>query len=345
MSLMAPDPIAPGSSEEFLLSLIRNGRRLQQPQLPNYTSPALPDAIADTPEAFRDNQVIDEARAAAAAKNCSLVENKCMIPFIPTGFDASSPTLGVLWYGGALVDPRSYAPLARRLATRYGLPVLIPIFDRDIAFVSCSTGRIEIARQVLPNVEKWILVGHSFGGTAAMADLWEIVSNETSQLSQMGGLVLLGSDVNPDLGCGPINFSKSELPMATVTASNDRILNRTRWEDNRWNLPQNGTFFLDILDGNHGGFGSYNYSERTPLLGQVDGPMLIAPAVQFDLTTAAVAQVASRSGVPLPTVSYESQPNCSSTSGAVITASLLWTENRGPWAAVLLVGMFIRHFF
>ena len=94
------------------------GRWLQPPNIPNYTSPPLPDAVQATPAAYRNDEVIDAARAAAAAGNCSTAdgENRCHIPFRPPSelFDEQDDPskVGVIFYGGALVDPRAYSPIA-----------------------------------------------------------------------------------------------------------------------------------------------------------------------------------------------------------------------------------------
>jgi Alpha/beta hydrolase family len=186
---------------------------------------------------------------------------------------------------------------------------VIPIFAGDIPFTPCSTGRVPVAASMYPTVQKWVLAGHSFGGTAAVSDLYSILyangtaASESESLREaMGGLVLLASDAGPLKGCGSNNFSDTDLPMALVRGQNDQILNMTRWEADVVNVPPNTTFLLEIMGGNHGGFGSYNTTERVEVLGpaQIDGPLLIDPAVQWDLTVAAIAHVASRSGVPLP---------------------------------------------
>jgi hypothetical protein len=98
------------------LRLFDAGRRrwLQQPNIPNYTSPPLEDAIQATPEAYRSDDVIGAARAAAAAGNCTTDGNRCHIPFSPPSefYEPESSQVGVIFYGGGLVDPRSYSPIA-----------------------------------------------------------------------------------------------------------------------------------------------------------------------------------------------------------------------------------------
>eukprot|EP00562_Extubocellulus_spinifer_P033478 CAMPEP_0178686194 /NCGR_PEP_ID=MMETSP0699-20121125/3791_1 /TAXON_ID=265572 /ORGANISM="Extubocellulus spinifer, Strain CCMP396" /LENGTH=327 /DNA_ID=CAMNT_0020331007 /DNA_START=27 /DNA_END=1007 /DNA_ORIENTATION=+ len=271
-----------------------------QPSIPDYTSPPLDDAVAATPEAYRDDDVIGAFRTMAAAGNCttgSSTTDRCHIPFVPPSDSFDQPgTVGVILYCGGLVDPRSYAPLARRLADRYGLPVVIPVFDADVAlsFGVCDSGRLRLAQAEFTNVAKWVLVGHSLGGLAAMVDAWTYRDDPT-----VGGLAMLASYLNDGLGCGESDFSTTSLPMAGVTASNDLIINQTNAELYK-PLYSNETLFVDVYGGNHALFGSYDDSERKPLLGQVDGEPIIPPAVQWDLTVAAIFHVASRTGVDLP---------------------------------------------
>ena len=307
-----------------------------QPSLPDYTSPPLDDALSATPQAYRDDEIIDEFRSMAAAGNCttgSSSTDRCHIPFVPPAdaFDQPGGEVGVILYCGALVDPRGYAPLARLLADRYGLPVVIPVFDADVAlsFGSCDTGRIPLAQAEFGNVEKWVLVGHSLGGLAAMVDAWTYRDDPA-----LGGLVMLGSYLNNDLGCGDTDFSPTSLPMADVTASNDLIMNQTNAELFK-RLYSNDTLFVNIYGGNHALFGSYDYSERKPLLGQVDGEALIPPAVQWDLTVAAIYHVASRTGVDLPQKLEGAQ--CPPDTSAAASLSSSWL-----WVALLSISMFCR---
>jgi len=132
-------------------------------------------------------------------------------------------------------------------------------------------------------------------GVAAMVDMWNHWNNTNDE--SVAGLVLLAADIQA-VGCGDIDFSDSNLPMAQILASNDGVLNKTRTDQNRFR-NSNATFFMDIYGANHASFGAYNDSKRFDLLGQVDGEQLIPSEVVWDLTAAAIANVASRS-VPLP---------------------------------------------
>lgn len=262
----------------------------------NYTSPPLPVALDATPAAFRSDDVISAARSADAIGNCTINGNRCQIPF-PT---EEWSKIGVLFYPGGLVDPRSYAPIATILNDRYGLPVVIPIFDGDSAYIweKCDSGRFDFAKAEFPHVQKWIFAGHSWGGVAAMSDLWQRLHDETT-----GGLVSLASAVYPDLPrCKGIDYSNTIVPMASLIGSLDGMVNKTQRNANKI-YHSNATFWMDDIYGaNHASFGAYNVSDRFEAIGQVEEEAMIPGYIAWDLTATAIAHVASRMGVPFPQV-------------------------------------------
>lgn len=287
------------AEDEHRVFLDLVGRKLQGPQIPDYTSPPTDFALSCTPQAYRDDAVIDAGRDAAANGTCFDDVSVCQIPFVPP--QVTSPKLGVVFYNGGLVDPRAYSPIAKELSERHGIAVVIQIFAADIAFDmnSCDSQRAKLASSLFPTVEKFALAGHSLGGIAAMADTWMSL-NDTS--TKVGGLVLLGSYIRQDFGCGEIDFSDTTIPMASVNATLDLIVNSTNFQQGQAFLPENDTFYMEVLGGNHAQFGSYDNSERGPILNQVDGNATIPESVQLDLTVSAIMHVVSRMGIPLPDV-------------------------------------------
>ena len=157
--------LAPNHLERRLDDHYRN----LQFQIPDYTSPPLPEALILVPEEYQDDEVMDEAHDLAAAGNCTIDGNRCHIPF-PASDKYEDSRVGVVFYNGGLVDPRGYAPIAKRLNALYGIPVVMPIFANDLAFTFgvCDSGRLDFAKAEFPAVKKWILAGHSFGGKANM---------------------------------------------------------------------------------------------------------------------------------------------------------------------------------
>ena len=287
-------------------------------QLPDYTSPPTEYSISLTPKGYQPDFVIDIGRNLASLGLCDEEENssKCQILFQPSGeFEPSK--LGVIFYGGALVDPRGYSPIAHQLSQRYGLPVSVPIFENDLAFdFTCNTRKVEAAGRAFPLVEKWVLAGHSVGGIAAMTDLFTILNkNDTdiggvegsynttgsSSMDDIAGLALIGSYIRQDMGCGAVDFSGMDLPAASIFADLDGVINVMNWEKGQPLLPVNDTQRINIIGGTHGHFGSYDDSERRTLLGQIDGNATIPGTLQHDMTVATIVHVASRAGLPLPT--------------------------------------------
>ncbi|CAN0097507.1 unnamed protein product, partial [Heterosigma akashiwo] len=277
----------------------------------NYTSPPTIEALEATPKEWRNGSLLAFARTADADGSCSSLDpRRCQILFAPltTSSLNTSAKIGVLFYGGALVDPRSYSPIAKSLSEKYGFAVAIPVFSKDLATIGpkCQTGRVELAAAAFPGVEKWVLGGHSMGGIAAQFDLFTAVSR--NQAEHIGGLFLLGSYVQEkddvDSSCGQVDLSMFDLPAAAVTASNDRVVDRTGWEKGKKYLPANNTFYLHILGGNHSQFGSYDTSGRYAALGDygVDGNATVPELVQRALSIDAIVHVASRMGIPLPTI-------------------------------------------
>lgn len=331
-------PQASSLESYYLLTEGTTSNRHLQQELPDYTSPPLPIALELTPELYRDDKVVQESRRLDASKKCSIDGNRCQIPFPPNSQKFSSPSrVGVLFYNGGLVDPRGYSPLAAILNERYGMPVVIPIFANDLAFVFgvCDSGRLDYAKAEFPDVEKWVLAGHSFGGVAAAVDMWNRYNNTNDESA--AGLVMLAADVQMGLDCGDTDFSKSNLPMAQVLASNDGILNQTRTNQNRIN-NSNATHFVEMYGANHASFGAYDSSKRFELFGQVDGEELIPSVIAWDHVSAAIANVAARSGVALPT-RKEPMP-ATSTSGGVGIRTGFYSSSLPFWSIMVYFGCF-----
>lgn len=145
--------------------------------------------------------------------------------------------VGVAFIPGALVDPRAYVPLLTPLA-QAGHPVYIAKPPLGIAFLSPSV--VTGASEAFPDVTRWVMSGHSLGGVVA-----------SSQADDGGeaGLILLASYPLGDL-------SGSDLPVLSVSASNDGLTTPDDIEASRANLPAASEFV--VIDGGvHAFFGDY----------------------------------------------------------------------------------------
>jgi hypothetical protein len=279
-----------------------NSRELQFP-LPDFTSPPLQLALKLTPKPYRQDSAVQSARDLDAVGGCSIDGNRCQIPFpvidFSEKFRGRESGVGVIFYNGGFVDPRAYSPIATILNDRYGIPVVLPIFSADLAFTfgQCDTNRLDFAKAEFPEVEKWVLAGHSFGGIAAFNDLW---SRLNTMDDSAAGLALLASDVGNTFGCGDTDFSDSNIPMAQVLGTNDEVQNRTRAEESAVLNTEDGTFFADVFGANHASFGAYDFELRGTILGETDGEQLVPSNVVWDIAAAAIANVAARTGAALP---------------------------------------------
>ena len=202
-----------------------------------------------------------EALAPAGAVAVQTAENGDIV-FAPEG-----ARVGFIFYPGGKVEHRAYVPLMQALAERGILCVLVEMpFHLAVFDVNAAEG----IPQRYPEIERWYIGGHSLGGSMAAAYV-------ESCADAFEGLVLLGSYSTADL-------SKTGLRVLSVYGSEDRVMNRENYEENKGNLPQD--FEELILDGGcHAYFGMYGAQEG-------DGTPTITGAEQIDRTADAVAALA-----------------------------------------------------
>ncbi len=270
----------------------------------NFTSPPTEKGLCLTPEAYRSDEVIDAARKFDQEGLCGTVDpDVCQILFQPDDelFEASS--IGVLFFGGASVDPRAYSPIASALSDKYGIPVSIPIFHRDLAYhLVCESDRLDLASLAFPQVKRWVLAGHSMGGAAAIKEMASLLKN--NRFDKIGGLVPIGSSLGQNSICGEVDFSSFDFPVAIVTGSADEVTKSNIGAESyeKISFPFNETFNLEIFGANHGGFGEYDTSSRKEIFGSTYGNATIPPSLQQEFTVAAIVHVASRIALPLPSM-------------------------------------------
>jgi len=151
---------------------------------------------------------------------------------------------GLIFYPGGRVDYRSYAPALRKIA-EIGLPVVLVPAPLNLMVLGSG-----IAGQVVerfPQVNEWALTGHSLG--AAMAAY--LLYSQPALQSQITTLVLWAG--YPAEGW---DLSSSNVSVLSITAEKDLVFNRESFESTKSLLPGN-TQFIEILGGNHAGFGDY----------------------------------------------------------------------------------------
>lgn len=85
-------------------------------------------------------------------------------------------------------------------------------------------------QEEFPDIHNWYIGGHSLGGAMAAS----YVAKHTSEYK---GLVLLGAYSTKDI-------SSSGLKVLSVYGSEDKVLNKDKYESNKTNLPQDYKEFI-----------------------------------------------------------------------------------------------------
>jgi hypothetical protein len=149
-----------------------------------------------------------------------------------------TPSTGFIIYPGGRIDPRAYAPQAHAIASQGYLVVIVPMPLHLAVFGSERAG--EVIAQV-PEIKKWVIGGHSLGGSmaAAYADLHR---------DQIRGLVLWAS-----YPAKSNDLSDSAIQVLSVYATQDGLVTQKKIDASRALLPSSTTW-VEIQGGNHAQF-------------------------------------------------------------------------------------------
>lgn len=192
------------------------------------------------------------------------VRDGSWITFLPRG---APPKAGVIFYPGGRVDPRAYAPILARIAAE-GYLVMAARMPLNLAIL--GIGKASEAMALHPEIDDWILGGHSLGGAMAA----QYVKTREGSLD---GLFLWAS-FPPD-SC---DLSGSSLSVLSLSAELDGLSTHPKIEASRPRLPP-GTRFSVIAGGNHTQFGDYPLQKG-------DRPAVIDPEAEMDAALAATLQ-------------------------------------------------------
>lgn len=153
----------------------------------------------------------------------------------------TTPSVGLVFYPGARIDPVSYAPPMRALAAQ-GFLVAIAPMPLNLAVLDSDRAAGVIAE--FPEVRRWAVGGHSLGGAMAAAFV-------NSDPSTVDGLVLWAA--YPSSGD---DLSAWEGRVTSVSATEDGLTTRDDIVRTMPLLPTS-TEFVIIDGGNHAQFGWY----------------------------------------------------------------------------------------
>jgi hypothetical protein len=172
---------------------------------------------------------------------------------------------GLIYYPGGLVDPEAYAVTAQGIADA-GYLVVIPKMPLNLAFTGIN--RADGIRTDFPEIESWVIGGHSLGGAMAA----QYAKNNVENLD---GLIMYASyPANNE------DFVDFPMPILTIMGSKDP------------GVPEQEVFYDAIADsatrfviegGNHRQYADYSFQAD-------DGIATISAAEQQDQIIAATTQ-------------------------------------------------------
>lgn len=221
----------------------------------------------------------EEAALAALRSGAGVrVEDEPWLTFSPAG---SNPTSGLILYPGGRVDARSYAPLARDIAAAGHLVVIVPMPLNLAVFAPQRAGPVITAH---PEVDVWVIGGHSLGGAMAARYVYE-------HPGVVKGLVLWAAFP----ASGDDLSAREALSALSIYGTRDGLLTEEERRASQAILPP-ATCWVAIEGGNHAQFGAYGSQAR-------DRPAAIPAAEQqmrvVDATTAFLDLLARSSDAPL----------------------------------------------
>ena len=166
-------------------------------------------------------------------------------------FEPQGATVGFIFYPGGKVEANAYQPLMAELAREGVLCVLVEMpFNLAVFDINAADG----IQEQYPEIEDWYIGGHSLGGSMAASYL-------ADHTDEYEGLILLGSYSTADL-------SDTDLDVLSIYGSEDKVLNREKYDENKSNLPDG--FCEIVIDGGcHAYFGMYGAQDGdgTPSIG------------------------------------------------------------------------------
>ncbi len=199
---------------------------------------------------------VDLYRPSFSVKNLNLyesnyvstVENNKFI-FIKSKYNPKVDT-AIVFYPSSFVDEKSYLPLLFELA-KDGYGVYILKSFSNISFLNKNLANSVIKKGIY---EKYVLMGHSFGGT----DLLNYLSKQNKFSDKIINVVLLAPRSLGNYIFDSVNDEshKNNFRMLSIVGSKDGIVDLKKYEVDKSKLPSN-TKYVTINGGNHSNFGNY----------------------------------------------------------------------------------------
>ena len=143
---------------------------------------------------------------------------------------------GIIFYSDLRVEGECYLPLMIALSEK-GYDCFLPTAFGNQPYLNLEGA--ESAIRDFPHIPKWILVGHSHSCPTAAV----YAKNHPDKLD---GLVFLG-------GYSDSNISNLDLPLLSLTGTNDSVTDMNRLDTSKANTPADSVY-QTIQGGNNSGF-------------------------------------------------------------------------------------------
>lgn len=183
----------------------------------------------------------------------------------------ATPETALVFYPGGLVPAEAYAPFARALAAQ---GYLVALLRMPLNLAVLDSGRAQAVLERYPQIGRWVIAGHSLGGSMAAR-----FAADHSQ--DVDGLLLLAAWPEES-----VDLSLSPLAVTSVYGSEDGLATPDEVLAAAPRLPADTTF-LRIEGGNHAQFGRYGRQNG-------DNEASIAPEAQHLQTVAAALALLRR---------------------------------------------------
>jgi pimeloyl-ACP methyl ester carboxylesterase len=200
-----------------------------------------------------------EALAALESDSAVTVTTGDFITFKPVEVE---PVTGFIFYPGGRVDYRSYAAPLREIAAQGYLVVLVPV-SLNLAFFDVNAAEPVLA--AYPEIQHWVVGGHSLGGVASALF--------AKEQPQMEGIIFWASYPADD------SLRNSDLKMLSIYGTND-MAGMGKFDETRPLLVPD-TQYVIIEGGNHAQFGDYGPQpgDKTATISRADQQAQVVSAV------------------------------------------------------------------
>lgn len=174
-----------------------------------------------------------------SSKNIKAAENDNFYSFEPV--KQSKEIL--IFFPGAMVDPKAYVPLCRKIADNN-----IQVYLIKMPWRLASQG-YKLPKELnlfADSTKTYILAGHSLGGKMAAQFVYE-------NPNLIDKLILIGTTHPRD-----ISLADSKIPILKIYGSNDGVADEKLIFENKPKLPATAKF-IKIEGANHSQFGYYGF--------------------------------------------------------------------------------------